>query len=189
MYMSTKSYELCTGALDDEELFVIEGPENWRSTPGQPRGARKLWKNRKKSPPSQPTTRKLHSLHCGYPSQRRTGMSANSGDELNLRHLHCSRDNLSLHDRRDVQPSMNCSTCTTGTSTTLSTRCTTGMSTTLSKNCTTPPAAAPAPVPGHSPEGGDTGRTSPPGNNSRGSVAHHRTRRAAPADPWGHPQR
>ena len=70
------------------------------------------------------------------PSLRRTGMSANSGDELNLRHLHCSRDNLSLHDRRDVQPS-NCSTCTTGTSTTLSTRCTTGMSTTLSKNWTT----------------------------------------------------
>ena len=25
----------CAGALDDEELFIIEGSENWRSTPGQ----------------------------------------------------------------------------------------------------------------------------------------------------------
>ena len=24
------------GALDDEELFIVEGSENWRSTPGQP---------------------------------------------------------------------------------------------------------------------------------------------------------
>ena len=23
----------CAGALDDEELFIIEGSENWRSTP------------------------------------------------------------------------------------------------------------------------------------------------------------
>ena len=36
------------GALDDEELFIIEGPENWRSTPGQPGGARKMRKNREK---------------------------------------------------------------------------------------------------------------------------------------------
>ena len=32
----------CAGALDDEELFIIEGSENWRSTPGQPGGARKM---------------------------------------------------------------------------------------------------------------------------------------------------
>ena len=24
------------GALDDEELFIVEGSKNWRSTPGQP---------------------------------------------------------------------------------------------------------------------------------------------------------
>ena len=29
------------GALDDEELFIVEGSKNWRSTPGQPGGARK----------------------------------------------------------------------------------------------------------------------------------------------------
>ena len=29
----------------------------------------------------------------------------------------------------------------------------------------------------------------PSGQHSRRSVAHHRTRHAAPADPWGHPQR
>ena len=74
-------------------------------------------------------TNKLHSLHCGYPSLRRTGKSANSGDELNLRHLHCSRDNLSLHDHRDVQPSMN---CTKKTSTTLSRYCNCGTSTVFS---------------------------------------------------------
>ena len=32
----------CAGALDNEEFFIIEGSENWRSTPGQPGGARKL---------------------------------------------------------------------------------------------------------------------------------------------------
>ena len=36
------------GALDDEELFIIEGSKNWPSTPGQPGGARKMRKNRKK---------------------------------------------------------------------------------------------------------------------------------------------
>ena len=29
------------GALEDEELFIVEGSKNWRSTPGQPGGARK----------------------------------------------------------------------------------------------------------------------------------------------------
>ena len=29
-------------ALDHKELFVVEGSENWRSTPGQPGGARKM---------------------------------------------------------------------------------------------------------------------------------------------------
>ena len=37
------------------------------------------------------------------PVSAATGMSANSGDELNLRHFHCARDNLSLHDHSDVQ--------------------------------------------------------------------------------------
>ena len=32
----------CAEALDDKELFIIEGSENWRSTPGQPGGARKM---------------------------------------------------------------------------------------------------------------------------------------------------
>ena len=33
MSMSTKSDELCKGALDNKELFTIEGSKNWRSTP------------------------------------------------------------------------------------------------------------------------------------------------------------
>ena len=33
MSMSTKSDELCKGALDGKELFTIEGSKNWRSTP------------------------------------------------------------------------------------------------------------------------------------------------------------
>ena len=31
--MSTNPGMNCAGALDDEELFIIEGSENWRSTP------------------------------------------------------------------------------------------------------------------------------------------------------------
>ena len=42
MSMSTKSDELCKGALDGKELFTIEGSKNWRSTQGQPGGARKM---------------------------------------------------------------------------------------------------------------------------------------------------
>ena len=33
MSMSTRSCELCKGALDGKELFALEGSENWRSTP------------------------------------------------------------------------------------------------------------------------------------------------------------
>ena len=33
----------------------------------------------------------LHSLHCTYLSLWREEMSQNPGDELNLRHFHCSR--------------------------------------------------------------------------------------------------
>ena len=40
--MSTSSEnEMCAGALDGKELFAIEGSEKWRSTPGEPGGARK----------------------------------------------------------------------------------------------------------------------------------------------------
>ena len=38
------------------------------------------------------------------------------------------------------------------------------------------------------PKVANTRRPHPPGNNSQGSVTHHRTRHAAPADPWCHPQ-
>ena len=44
--MSTNAVPIGMGALDDKELFVVEGSENWRSTPGQPGGARKMRKNR-----------------------------------------------------------------------------------------------------------------------------------------------
>ena len=33
MCMSTSAVQIGRGALDDKELFVIEGSENWRSTP------------------------------------------------------------------------------------------------------------------------------------------------------------
>ena len=65
----------CAGALDDKELFIIEGSENWRSTPGRPGGARKM-----PTPTSPPNPRKS-------PPSLHTGRSTNSGDELNLRHL------------------------------------------------------------------------------------------------------
>ena len=47
--MSTKSFELCKGALDDEELFTIEGSENWRSTPDNLE-EREKWPERTKNP-------------------------------------------------------------------------------------------------------------------------------------------
>ena len=82
-------------------------------------GARKMRKMRQKSPSPTP----YPTLQKAYPSLLRTKMSTNSGDELNLRHFHCSRDQTSLHDHRDVHDRRNC-TCgtsenlTTGTSTT-----------------------------------------------------------------------
>ena len=48
MSLSTTSYELCKGALDGKELFAIDGSKNWRSTLGQPGGARKNAENRRK---------------------------------------------------------------------------------------------------------------------------------------------
>ena len=38
------------GALDNEELFIVEGSKNWRSTPGQPGRARKMAQNAPKKP-------------------------------------------------------------------------------------------------------------------------------------------
>ena len=47
--MSTQRYgQIGKGALDDEELFVIEGSENWRSTPGQPEERENFGKTVKK---------------------------------------------------------------------------------------------------------------------------------------------
>ena len=37
-------YLIGKGALDNEELFVVEGSENWRSTPGQPEEREKCGK-------------------------------------------------------------------------------------------------------------------------------------------------
>ena len=58
------------GALDDDELFIIEGSKNWRSTPGQPEEREKWRKMRRKSPSSHPTAESNLSL-------LRTGMSTN----------------------------------------------------------------------------------------------------------------
>ena len=82
----------CAGALDNEELFAIEGSENWRSTPGQTRRARNMTQKASKtpSPPPKPATLKAENL-----SLLQAGKSSNSGDELNLGHFH-------PHDHRDV---------------------------------------------------------------------------------------
>ena len=42
------------GALDDEELFIVEGSKNWRSTPGTTGGARKVTQNASKRPIAAP---------------------------------------------------------------------------------------------------------------------------------------
>ena len=69
------------GALDGEELFTIEGSENWRSTPDNLEEREKCWETSKKpftaaSPPYPATKLKAAQFHCAYPSLLRTGMSA-----------------------------------------------------------------------------------------------------------------
>ena len=50
VYVDTTRKLIGKGALDGEELFTIEGSKNWRSTPGQPGGARKMAQNAPKNP-------------------------------------------------------------------------------------------------------------------------------------------
>ena len=64
---------------------------------------------RQKGPSSHPTAENNLSV-------LRTGMSTKPGDELNLRHFHCSRE-TSLHGHRDDHNHRNC-TCITAASTT-----------------------------------------------------------------------
>ena len=67
------------------------------------RPLKKKGKKKNPSPPPYPRRKRTPLL--------RTGVSADSGDELNLRHLHC-RKTTSLHDHRDVHNRRNC-TCGT----------------------------------------------------------------------------
>ena len=83
----------CAGALDNEELFVFKSSENWRSTPGRSRGARKMRKNREKNLHRHHTLKRAH-LCC----ERKCPPT--SGDEQNLWHFHC-RNSTSLHDHRE----------------------------------------------------------------------------------------
>ena len=93
------------GALDGEELFTIEGSENWRSTPDDLE-EREKWPKKAEKPTHRRHNRhcwKLHSSHCAYPSLLHNKNVPRQHDELNLRHLYCWRDpNWSLHDRSDV---------------------------------------------------------------------------------------
>ena len=135
--------------------------ENWRSTPGQPE-EREKWRQ-----PPKKNLHRRHNRHCTKSSTIlccTTGLSTDSGDELNLRHHPLSQP--SLHDHRDVRtvdelrqqchrpPCQVCCNCgtfavflhsdikhlslnTTGMSTTLSkeeTGCNCGIST-VSHNC------------------------------------------------------
>ena len=54
VYPQHRSHELARGVLDGEELFVVEGSKTWRSTPGQPGGARKMTQNASKKPITAP---------------------------------------------------------------------------------------------------------------------------------------
>ena len=47
VYVNRVLANCCKGALDNEELFVIEGSKNWRSTPGQTGGAKNAEKTAK----------------------------------------------------------------------------------------------------------------------------------------------
>ena len=95
MSISTESDELYTGALDGKELFTIEGSKTGAQLQTTWRSAKNgLKKARNRSSPPYPAE--------SVPSLLRTEMSTNSGDELSLGHLHCSRDNLSLHDHGNV---------------------------------------------------------------------------------------
>ena len=75
------------GALDNEELLVIEGSENWRSTPDD------LEEREKWPEEGRKTLHRRHTQLKTCPSLLRTGMST-SGDELSLKHLHCRETRL-----------------------------------------------------------------------------------------------
>ena len=90
------------GALDEEELFVIEGSKNPRDST-LTGGVRKMAQNAPKKPFIATNSLKA------YLSLLRTGMSTKSGHELCLRHC---RKQTSLHDHRDVQNRRN-GTCDT----------------------------------------------------------------------------
>ena len=47
-----------------------------------------------------PSGTNLHSLHCAYLSLLPDSMSTNSGDERNLRHLHCRHGEFHVHELR-----------------------------------------------------------------------------------------
>ena len=75
----------------DDVVFLEPGlgwQTTWRSAKNGPKKAKIP------SSPASPTER--------GPVSVATEMSTDSGDELNLRHLQCSRDNMSLHDHGDV---------------------------------------------------------------------------------------
>ena len=52
VYIHVTTVLIGKGALDGKELFAIEGSKNWRSTPGQSGGARKMRQSRLKTPPT-----------------------------------------------------------------------------------------------------------------------------------------
>ena len=54
MSLSTKSDELCKGALNGEELFTIEGSQNWRLTPDNLEEREKWLKKGRKTHSSPP---------------------------------------------------------------------------------------------------------------------------------------
>ena len=108
----------CAGALSGKELFAIEGSRAPK-TGSQPDDLEELekWIKNPKNPFIAATT-----LLKAYPSLLRAGMSTNSGDELNLRHLHCSQTHCRCTQRACQRPSQT-TTCTTETSNTLSMNC------------------------------------------------------------------
>ena len=78
----------CARALDNEELFVVEGSENWRSTPGRPRRARKMRKKRPKPLHRRHTHAKRNPSCCKLRGPLHNRDIVHLVDERQLQNLH-----------------------------------------------------------------------------------------------------
>ena len=135
----------------------------------------------------------LHSSHCGYTSLEHNGKVHHSVDELELGHLHVlirhgllelvADDNRDIHNQEihpPPPPQVHLKSSAADTPNSIRPRRRPGRMQQLTSHHRSVQGGVRGGV-GHSPQGGDTRRTSPQSNPK---VTHHRTGHAAPENSW-----